>query len=1187
MMSRRASRRRGFSHPAVLEAMEPRLCLYSQPVHATLTELGIRFFLDQFGPATIEDHIATARQGAFDEDTAGRNPYRDGATVGDANSPSLRHFWGRSRRLGDGLGAFDSAPERAISYVTNSSFANTALFPFGGIVDAYRRGGPDERSVYLLFGHIAHLLEDMNVPAHANNDAHLDLGGPADDPDPYHDWIDGNRVGAGAPRGHRAADYPADPSYKLRRPRDLAPSFVTGGRNTQALVRLFLETANNSSRYASDGVTGTIPDFPFEGAGTLFSSYDDWTPEVLEAQATDLVPYGIHRVGELVRYFYGLIDDQRPLVDLARLESTDPAKPQVVRGSKIDLTTLASDQDRGGSGIAKRLFKVEINRKPLGGSYGGWTTLSDLPEAQDVRGSGFGPGDTDKPALAGLTGVRLGYKIAADTGATYAVRVSVEDGAGNTATSDVYYVTTGGGDVDVAFVIDTTGSMYDDIDNVKRSASEILATLGERNPGARAGVVLYKDFGDSYITRTLVGFTDDLDAVNAAIQNITVDGGGDWPEAVLSALRHAFRSEDGLGDWRGGDVPKQIILFGDAPAHDPERHSGLTSSMIIDEAVTGGFDFETGALRSEFAVGGRTPFIINSIVVNFDSRAIASFRALASGTGGVYVQAASAADVADALSEAIVAAVRPEVSVLGFESIEDYRDGLAYFTLRLSGPSPDPIRVTYRIDGATALAGADFRAEMHGELVIPAGALAARVPVTILADGSDEEIETLALVIETAEGAVVGTATAIGTITSAAFTTATFDASSPLRLRTSSGARVTVRLAGPGVGTAWIPAGGGLQDVRAISVAGTESRSSLSISVAGKKRVSIGDVLVGGALGTFTAPAADVIGGRLAFGVAPRRVVLGDLTDGSILELGAATSGRPTLTLGRVRDSSIVAAGGLASVTLVDWLDTDEVADELKARSIGSLNVTGRTRVARGDFDPDVSLDTAGAAGAALSAVTIAGNITGGSWTIVGRIGTIVGRAMVAGWRLESSGSVGTIRSTVGSLGGEVRASWIGRVESARAISGLAITATGFQGSRRVSIGEVIAGGAISNARVRAAGGIDSVAAARMSGSTIHLGNIDGPFGLDGDGLAGRSNAMLSTLALGASTGATYTDSLIVAPRLGKISLGRVRTGDRPEYYGVAAKRIDSLSLANQAERRSLRGDRTHVTTGDFVAFTT
>jgi len=136
-------------------------------------------------------------------------------------------------------------------------------------------------------------------------------------------------------------------------------------------------------------------------------------------------------------------------------------------------------------------------------------------------------------------------------------------------------------DIDLTFVVDTTGSMRDNIDAVRASLAEIVATLDASSSTYRVGLVTYRDHpehtGNSsdYPARLDLPFTSDLGEIQAAIDSLTVDGGGDFPETVLSGLMTAIGK-----DWRPG-VKKIAIAFGDARAHNPEPVTGFTSADVI------------------------------------------------------------------------------------------------------------------------------------------------------------------------------------------------------------------------------------------------------------------------------------------------------------------------------------------------------------------------------------------------------------------------------------------------------------------------------------------------------------------------------------------------------------------------------------------------------------------------------
>src|SRR3954464_10384715 len=64
--------------------------------------------------------------------------------------------------------------------------------------------------------------------------------------------------------------------------------------------------------------------------------------------------------------------------------------------------------------------------------------------------------------------------------------------------------------VEVAFILDTTGSMGPLIEGAKRKIWSIATAIVETNPDAeiRMGLVAYRDIGDEYVTKTFNLTTD-------------------------------------------------------------------------------------------------------------------------------------------------------------------------------------------------------------------------------------------------------------------------------------------------------------------------------------------------------------------------------------------------------------------------------------------------------------------------------------------------------------------------------------------------------------------------------------------------------------------------------------------------------------------------------------------------------
>ncbi len=99
--------------------------------------------------------------------------------------------------------------------------------------------------------------------------------------------------------------------------------------------------------------------------------------------------------------------------------------------------------------------------------------------------------------------------------------------------------------LDILFILDTTGSMGEEIERLRATIEIIYANANALKPRplVRFGLVLYKDRGDEYVTRVvpftedLIGFQDELDAVYAS-------GGGDRPEDLQAALYDSLNSLD-------------------------------------------------------------------------------------------------------------------------------------------------------------------------------------------------------------------------------------------------------------------------------------------------------------------------------------------------------------------------------------------------------------------------------------------------------------------------------------------------------------------------------------------------------------------------------------------------------------------------------------------------------------------
>jgi hypothetical protein len=118
--------------------------------------------------------------------------------------------------------------------------------------------------------------------------------------------------------------------------------------------------------------------------------------------------------------------------------------------------------------------------------------------------------------------------------------------------------------VDVCFIIDTTGSMGDEINRIKSTLLSVTDQLrGDASQGVdlRYGAVLYRDIGDEYVTRRHA-FTGDLEGFDGALQTIAAGGGGDGPESLNQGLAVGIAGMD----WREG-AARVAFVIADAPPH--------------------------------------------------------------------------------------------------------------------------------------------------------------------------------------------------------------------------------------------------------------------------------------------------------------------------------------------------------------------------------------------------------------------------------------------------------------------------------------------------------------------------------------------------------------------------------------------------------------------------------------------
>ena len=150
-------------------------------------------------------------------------------------------------------------------------------------------------------------------------------------------------------------------------------------------------------------------------------------------------------------------------------------------------------------------------------------------------------------------------------------------------------------DLDLVFLLDTTGSMSGELNEAKDRVRQLAAALAEGRPGERVriGVVAYRDQTDAYVTKTST-LSPDVDDSFKFLSGLSAGGGGDAPEDVLAGVKVAIEEMNWSQD---PSVERQVFLIGDAPPHlDYQDHP--SPEALFQRAVEQKIVFNTIGCRS-------------------------------------------------------------------------------------------------------------------------------------------------------------------------------------------------------------------------------------------------------------------------------------------------------------------------------------------------------------------------------------------------------------------------------------------------------------------------------------------------------------------------------------------------------------------------------------------------------------
>lgn len=220
----------------------------------------------------------------------------------------------------------------------------------------------------------------------------------------------------------------------------------------------------------------------------------------------------------------GLVETEAP-GDLSIVGKSAPA-PSKKGGRSFGYRGEADRGDDGGAGFEEQL---RVNRLTAGRT----SDLDDRTSIDALRALAL----TADPALRGA--IKSNKAVGAAPKAGQAARV-----------------------LDIGLVLDTTGSMGDELAYLKVELRSIAQAVAADFPGVtqRYALVAYRDHGDQYVVRH-----HDFAPIDEFIGHLgqqSAGGGGDHPEAMDDAMLTASQLQ-----WSSNDAAQMVFLVADAPPH--------------------------------------------------------------------------------------------------------------------------------------------------------------------------------------------------------------------------------------------------------------------------------------------------------------------------------------------------------------------------------------------------------------------------------------------------------------------------------------------------------------------------------------------------------------------------------------------------------------------------------------------
>ena len=139
--------------------------------------------------------------------------------------------------------------------------------------------------------------------------------------------------------------------------------------------------------------------------------------------------------------------------------------------------------------------------------------------------------------------------------------------------------------LDLMFVVDTTGSMGDELSYLQSEIKSVINRVSKANNdelSIRFSNIFYRDKEDEYEVLPF-RFTTNIDKAVKQLSEQSADGGGDYEEAVEAALEEAIEEQN----WSDEARARLLFLVLDAPPHHTKKNIERIQELTAQAAEAG------------------------------------------------------------------------------------------------------------------------------------------------------------------------------------------------------------------------------------------------------------------------------------------------------------------------------------------------------------------------------------------------------------------------------------------------------------------------------------------------------------------------------------------------------------------------------------------------------------------------